>query len=477
MKENLKAIVFKRLIATAIFFFILVITLVAYNFKELSTLAMLDKGQSVARFIEAGLITHMHKAPHKEQQQYIENLKTVSNVVGMNIIHSPEITAQFSLACHKHQFKDPIIANVFKNKEPSFNFTSLGNQNNMLRVTFPYIADYKKSIDCFSCHNVPEGTVLGAVDFYIDMTSYSDISLRYLYIIIGVLSLSLLGVLLLLYRFIDEHIIDPLESLVIKTKSGYETHTPIDDEFESFELQDIAHKMNLYNDEVLKKTQNLQEKNAQCEMLKQEIMATRNALITTMATIAEAKSKQTASHVKRVAQYAYLLAKAYGLDDEECEIIQSVTPMYDIGKTGIPNTLLQKPEKLTEDEFEIVKEHAKLGYETFKNSSHTLLQAAATIAHEHHEHWDGSGYPIGLKGENIHIYGRIVAIADVFDALITKRVYKEAWPLEEVLALFKEEKARQFDPVLVDVFLSIIDDVMKLKAKYDVGEEAHTTGG
>lgn len=478
MKESIKTILFKRLIATAIFIFILVVALIAYNFKELTFMAMMDKGQSVAKFVEAGLTTHMDIGSHKEQEQYIENLKKISNIVNMNMIHSPQVTAQYALTCHKHQFKDPIIADVFKNKQASFNFTSLGKEHNMLRVTFPYIADYKKGIDCLSCHNVPEGTVLGAVDFYIDMTSYKNASFGYLYIILGILSLSLLGVLILLYKFIDEHIIDPLEDLMVTTKNGYDTHTPINnDEYESLEFQDIAKKMNTYNNEVLKQKEKLQERNAQCEILMQEIKATQDALITTMATIAEAQSKETAFHVRRVTQYAYLLAKAYGLSDEECEIIESVTPMYDIGKTGVPNAILLKPGKLTEEEFETIKQHTKFGYEIFKNSSHALLQTAATIAHEHHERWDGSGYPRGLKGEEIHIYGRIVAIADVFDALITKRVYKEAWPLEEVLALFKDEKARHFDPILVDVFLSIIDDVMKLKAKLDVGEEAHTTGG
>lgn len=472
MKQSIKTILFKRLVATAIFFFILVITLVAYNFRELTFMAMMDKGQAVARFVEAGLITHMNKDSHEEQQQYIDNLKKVSNIVGINMIHSPEVTAQYALTCHKHQFKDPIIANVFKNKEASFNFTSLGKQHNMLRVTFPYIADYKKGIDCLSCHNVPEGTVLGAVDFYIDMTNYKDVSFNYLYIILSVLSLSLLGVLILLYRFIDEHIIDPLEDLIVTTKNGYDTHTQIDNDFESIELQDIAHKLNIYNDEILNQKEKLQEKNTQCEILKQEIQATQDVLITTMSTIAEANFKETAYHVRRVAQYAYLLAKAYGLSDKECEIVQSVTPMYDIGKIGIPTAILQKPGKLTDDEFETVKEHVKIGYELFKNSSHPLLQTAATIAHEHHERWDGKGYPIGLKGENIHIYGRIVAIADVFDALITKRVYKEPWALKEVLAFFREEKGGHFDPILVDIFLTIINDVMKLKTKFDTLEKA-----
>lgn len=476
MKDSIKALLFKRLVVAALIIFVLITSLVAYNCKELFLSGMLDKGQSIAKIVEVGLNTHINPNSHEAQHRYIEILKN-SNIANINIIHSPEITFQFPSVSHERPFNDPIIANVFKTKEASFTLTSLAKQDNMLRVTFPYIADYKKGIDCLSCHHVPEGTVLGVIDFYIDMTSYKNLTLNYLYLTLGIFSLSMLAIFFLLSRFMDQYVIDPLKDLLIETKNAYETHTSINnDDFDSSEFQDVAQKMDLFKNEILKEQEQLQEKKTQCEALIEEIQSTQNALITTMATIAEAQSKETAYHVRRVAQYAYLLGKAYGLSDQECEIIKSVTPMYDIGKIGIPNTILQKPEKLSEDEFATVKEHAKLGYEIFQNSSpHILLQAAAAVAYEHHERWDGKGYPRGLKGEEIHIYARIVAIASVFDTLITKRVHKEAWPLEDVLALLKEEKSRQFDPVLVDVFLAIINDIMKLKTKYDVLEEPSIT--
>jgi putative two-component system response regulator len=137
--------------------------------------------------------------------------------------------------------------------------------------------------------------------------------------------------------------------------------------------------------------------------------------------------------------------------------------MHDIGKIGIPDAVLNKPGPLDDKEWEIIKEHSTLGYEMLKSSKRELLQAAAIIAHEHHERYDGKGYPRGLKGEDIHIYGRILAITDVYDALSNDRVYKKKWELDKILEFFKEGKGTQFDPQLTDLFLDNIDEFEKLK--------------
>ncbi|NOU52385.1 DUF3369 domain-containing protein [Pseudoalteromonas sp. JBTF-M23] len=180
----------------------------------------------------------------------------------------------------------------------------------------------------------------------------------------------------------------------------------------------------------------------------------------------ERRSKETGSHVKRVAHYSMLLAQLYGLSDYRAEIIKLASPLHDIGKISIPDNILNKPDKLTESEWAIMMTHAQTGYEILQHSSNEILQCGATIAHQHHEKWDGTGYPRGLKGEKIDIVGRITALADVFDALGSDRCYKPAWPLEKVLALIESEKGKQFDPKLVDLFINNLDQFIAIRDSY-----------
>jgi response regulator RpfG family c-di-GMP phosphodiesterase len=185
-----------------------------------------------------------------------------------------------------------------------------------------------------------------------------------------------------------------------------------------------------------------------------------------MGEITETRSKETGNHVKRVAEYSMLLALKYELSEQEAEVIRLASPMHDVGKVGIPDAILNKPGPLTEEEFEVIKTHATLGYEMLKHSNKKVLNAAAIIAQQHHEKYDGSGYPNGLKGDNIHIYGRITAVADVFDALCSDRVYKKAWKMDRVLDFLQSEKGLHFDPDIVDLFLSNLDEFLVIKEKY-----------
>ena len=200
--------------------------------------------------------------------------------------------------------------------------------------------------------------------------------------------------------------------------------------------------------------------------LNNEIEETQREVIYAMGEIGETRSKETGHHVKRVALYSQELALLYGLTNEEADKLQMASPMHDIGKVGIPDSILNAPRKLNTEEWLIMQTHAELGYGMLKHSNKPILQAAAIVANEHHEKWDGSGYPNSLSGESIHIYGRITALADVFDALGSERVYKKAWELERILELFKEESGKHFDPKLVELFLNNLDRFLKIRDKF-----------
>ncbi|MNI04888.1 Cyclic di-GMP phosphodiesterase response regulator RpfG [compost metagenome] len=207
-------------------------------------------------------------------------------------------------------------------------------------------------------------------------------------------------------------------------------------------------------------------KSLESAQLTHEIEETQKEIIFTMGEIGESRSKETGNHVKRVAEYSYILALGLGLSHEEAELLKIASPMHDIGKVAIPDAVLKKPGKLTEEEFDIMKTHTEIGYNLLKNSSRHILKTAAIVAYQHHEKWNGKGYPCGLTGEEIHIYGRITAIADVFDALGSERVYKQAWELDRILNLFQEERGQHFDPRVVDVFFEQLPHLIKIRDTY-----------
>ncbi|WP_419777229.1 HD-GYP domain-containing protein [Malaciobacter marinus] len=200
--------------------------------------------------------------------------------------------------------------------------------------------------------------------------------------------------------------------------------------------------------------------------LNKEIEDTQKEVVFTMGAIGESRSKETGNHVKRVAEYSKILALHYGLSYKEAELLKQASPMHDIGKVAIADSILNKPGRFDEKEKEIMNTHAKIGYEMLKHSNRPLLKTAAIIALQHHEKWDGTGYPNNLKEDKIHIYGRITALADVFDALGSDRCYKKAWENEKIFKLFKEERGKHFDPKLVDIFFDHLDEFLKIKETF-----------
>lgn len=205
------------------------------------------------------------------------------------------------------------------------------------------------------------------------------------------------------------------------------------------------------------------------EELQKAFAAIKSASLETiyrLARAAEFKDDDTGEHIIRIGHFSAAIAKHMGLSDEEVETILYAAPMHDVGKIATPDAILRKPGKLDAEEWTIMQQHCQQGALILEGSDSELLQLAETIALTHHEKWDGSGYPQGLKGTEIPIAGRITAIADVFDALTSKRPYKEPFPLEKSLAIIRESRGSHFDPEVVDTFFAITDEIIKIKKEY-----------
>lgn len=217
---------------------------------------------------------------------------------------------------------------------------------------------------------------------------------------------------------------------------------------------DLKKQIKEYQNNLEKKVEKATEKILD---LNTDLEETQKEIIQRLGTLGEYRSNETGAHVYRVGLYSKKLALLAGLDEHTAEQLNLTAPLHDIGKVGIEDSILNKAGKLTNQEFTIMKAHSKIGAAILSNSKKPLIQMACEIAGGHHEKWDGSGYPRGLKKEEIPLSARIVAIADVFDALFSKRVYKEKWNLTEIENFFKENSSFHFDPKLCDLFLQNID--------------------
>jgi putative two-component system response regulator len=197
-----------------------------------------------------------------------------------------------------------------------------------------------------------------------------------------------------------------------------------------------------------------------------ELKKTRLEIVQRLGLAAEYKDNETGLHVIRMSHYSHIIARAAGFDEAMAEDLLHAAPMHDIGKIGIPDSILQKPGKLTPDEWAVMREHPVIGARIIGVHPAGLLHMAHDIALTHHERWDGSGYPRGLQGEDIPMVGRIVAVADVFDALTTQRPYKKAWPLNEAIAYIREQRGKHFDPQLVELFLEQLPAILEVKERW-----------
>jgi len=201
-------------------------------------------------------------------------------------------------------------------------------------------------------------------------------------------------------------------------------------------------------------------------LLNREIIETQEDLIYRLSDVVESRSNEAGNHIRRMAAVSYLLAKKLHLPEDDCLLLKQAAPMHDIGKVATPDAILLKPGKLDEEEMAVMKEHAHIGYTIMKGSSRPILQTAAIIAQQHHEKMNGEGYPQGLKGDEIHIMARIVAVADVFDALTHKRCYKVAWPLEKVISVMQESSGSHFDSQVLKALMDNIDAAIAINNKF-----------
>lgn len=214
---------------------------------------------------------------------------------------------------------------------------------------------------------------------------------------------------------------------------------------------------------LLRNKHNLEQK---LQERTEEIVLTRMEVIRQLGRAAEFKDNETGTHILRMSAYAKLIAQKIGLDNARTELIYLSAPMHDIGKIGTPDAILQKPGSLTPQEWDVIRKHPSQGADIIGNHHSLLLQTARIVSLTHHERFDGSGYPNGIKGYDIPLAGRIVAIADVFDALTSKRPYKDAWSIEQAIEYLLDQRGKHFDGELVDTFLMCIDEIKAIMAQF-----------
>ncbi len=469
-KPSIKTITVRNMLNFLLLASVILLIIVGVSFRMISYNIIKSKTIAISEVVIAGLTSHMKAEIMDKRDYFLEEIKSLYEVKEVALVWPGENITTFEVKSQFLKDADSATKAVFQTGKPSFVMNEFALEPH-IRAIIPYIATEEGALNCLTCHNVPNGTVLGALDLTLDLSSYRDLALA---VLTGIVILACIFIVLLCintFRTVQQHIKEPLEVLASRAKRAYFQREPMSpEEFATFEFEDLAHKFNLFNAEMLANQNLVQEKNAEILLLNDELGDTLKETVFTMGVVEERRSKETAEHTRRVTEYCNILANRLGLTKHDVEMITAAAPLHDIGKLGIPDSILLKPGKLTEDEFEVIKNHTGIGYAMLVHSKRDILQAAAIIANQHHEKWDGSGYPQGLAGEGIHIYARIVALADVFDALSSDRVYRKALPDAEVLDLIRSGKGKHFDPDLVDLFFEKLEAIMAIKETYREGQ-------
>ncbi len=466
MKPSIQKITVRNLITFLSVLAIITVFITGVNFRGLAKQAMRNQALAHAELVKSGLTAHMKAGIMDKRDYYLEEIMRLHNVNSLHVIRSEPIIGQFGSGKALEREFDSVTKQVFETKQPVFILDEY-TLRPTVRATIPYIATSEGKLNCLGCHQVPAGTVLGAVDIELDVSDYQR---RSLVVLAGLAATSVIFLILIAVNTshtIRRHVQSPLHTLIERAKIAYRQHSPVNPEiFTTKEITHVANEINLFNSKVIAHRDLLRKKNKDLMALNDEIEGTLRETVYAMGVIEEQRSKETHNHTKRVTLFCQLLARELELSDEDVDMITAASPLHDIGKLGIPDEINLKPGKLTDEEFKIVQNHARIGYAMLKHSTRDILRAAAIIALQHHEKWDGSGYPQGLRGEEIHVYARIVALADVFDALISPRVYKEPWELQRAVEWITEQRGRHFDPAVVDVFVDHVDDFAAIHDHY-----------
>lgn len=462
-KQSIKKIALTRLLYVFIISMLVILAVILLSYRNFFHFVVENEVQSVSEIIKAGLTSHMKAGIMEKRDYFFREISSVHDIESIEIIRADAVINQFGESTLSEKKLDNTLREILEKKEM---FIEWNDEQSRVEAIIPYVASSSGSFNCLECHNVADGTVLGAVNISMNTGIYQSFVIRNTYLIAGALFLSALIVVLNMYHVIERYIRKPLLNLIREGESAYLIHEGIVvDKYESKEFEEVVDNINKFNKTVIDKEKELESKNEQLQLLNEEIELTLKETMLAVGHIEEIRSGDTSMHTKRVALISKLIAQEYGLNDDEINLIEIASPLHDIGKIGISDAVLNKPSKLTHEEYENMKTHSHLGYEILKNSNRRVLKTAAIIAHEHHEKFDGTGYPRGLKGDEISIYARIVAIVDVVDALLSTRVYKDSWSVEKVIVLLHEESGKHFDPKLVDIMLNKMDEYSQLIKK------------
>lgn len=457
---RLRDVIIRRILMAFALFLAAIIATLLYHLRDFTILNIQEKSAAIGELVLAGLTAHMRNGTMDERSYFLQEITQMKGVEGLWVVRSGAVNEQFGTP-RDDRFErdaDTIDRQVFEAAATRFELDEFGR--GIARISIPYIARSGGVLNCLECHRVEEGAVLGILNVEIPIERPRRMALLY-GTLVALLVLLFVGIMIFgSVRLTERFVIGPLHRLVMLVKNATADKLPIrTDVFSTADFANAAEQFNRILDEVNEKTDQL-------EQLNNEIEATLRETIFTLSAVGESKCEETGNHVRRVQHYCEKLARLAGLDEERTRLLKTASALHDIGKVAIADAILKKPGPLDETERQTIRTHTLLGFEMLKHSKRPVMEAAAIVAAQHHERYDGQGYPQGLTGEAIHIFGRIAAIADVFDALISDRYYKKAWPEAEVYAFFQNERGKQFDPALIDIFLSHFDDFVQISRNY-----------
>lgn len=460
-KKYIKEIVLTHLLKVFFISMFIIAAVVAFSYRSFFEFVSENKIITTSEIIKAGLTSHMKAGIMDKREYFLNEISSVHDIDSIKIIRTDSVTKQYGVSSlYEEKLSDMDLKTILDKKELYIKWDDINGQ---ITAIVPYIANSNGTLNCLKCHNAKDGDVLGAVNITMDINSYQSFVLKNGYIIAGILLIIAFIIIENMFRVVEKYIRKPLLNVIKDGELAYNSKQIIDAaKYESREFDEVVANVNKFNYNILEKEAELLRKNIELQNLNEEIESTLKETMLAVGCIEEIRSIETKLHTKRVSIISTLIAKEYGLNDEEVKLIELASPLHDIGKVGISDSILNKPAVLTDEEYEIMKSHAALGHYILNHSDRKLLQTASTIAYEHHEKFDGTGYPQGLKGTEISIYGRIVAIVDVFDALLSKRVYKDKWQKKDVVVLLKKESGKHFDPILVKIVLKNIDEYVEI---------------